>query len=62
MNEIKFEFEGKTYKVGMEAYDKNLIILPDGRILKVTGWLESYPPQVYEIKEITHSYCTAKEI
>lgn len=47
MQKISFEFKGKTYEVGMDAYRRNLPIrLPDGRVLTVMGgWLESMPPQ-----------------
>ena len=41
---IRFNFEGKSYQVGLEAYDTSIITLPDGRILVVSGWLESFPP------------------
>lgn len=41
---IKFSFEDENYEVGMEAYNTNKILLPDGRVLEVSGWLESYPP------------------
>ncbi len=43
--DINFEFEGNQYTVEARAYDLNRIVLPDGRILEATGWLESYPPQ-----------------
>jgi len=42
--EIQFLFEGKKYAVGMEGYERNLIRLPDDRVLTAEGWLESYPP------------------
>jgi|GEM_PF-6755479 hypothetical protein len=47
MDTIQFEYEGKSYWVGMAAFHKNLPIkLPDGRILTVTGgWQESMPPR-----------------
>ncbi len=47
MDKIRFTFEGKSYQVGMDAYNKDLPIkLPDGRVLTVNGgWLESMPPQ-----------------
>lgn len=41
---IKFTFEEENYEVAMEAYNTNKILLPDGRILGVTGWLERFPP------------------
>ncbi len=41
---IHFSFEGKNYVVGMDAYDKDCIILPDFTVLDVYGWTESNPP------------------
>ncbi|NQT50137.1 hypothetical protein HQ571_05570 [Candidatus Kuenenbacteria bacterium] len=46
MNRISFEYEGRKYTVGMEAYEDSLPIkLPDGRFLLALGWNEAYPPQ-----------------
>lgn len=42
---IEFEFEGTKYVVGSQAYERDRIVLPDGRVLKVVTWLESNPPQ-----------------
>jgi hypothetical protein len=50
MNEIKFTFEGVRYGVDRWAYDQNMMKLPDGRLLLVEGWLESYPPQPAKLK------------
>lgn len=51
MEKVHFVFEGQTYEVGMEAYDKGLPIrLPDGRVLTVSTWFESMPPQPGELK------------
>ena len=41
---IRFEFEGKTYEADMAFYDTNQCVPPDGRVLKVDGWYESFPP------------------
>ncbi len=60
--EITFEYDGKNYIVSGDAYEKNLIRLPDGRILKVGAWLESYPPQPYEIEDVTEKFAIAKEV
>ena len=57
---ITFDFEGRHYKVDMSVYEKELIKLPDGRILLVSGWLETMPPkprglsilQLAEAKEV----------
>ncbi len=59
---ITFEYDGKTYVVKGDAYNKNLIRLPDGRILKVGSWLESCPPHPYEIEDVTDKFSIAKEI
>lgn len=38
-------FEDKVYTVDIEAYQTNLIGLPDGRVLQTDMWMESYPPK-----------------
>lgn len=43
---IGFSFEGQSYTTSIDAYPSKNIQLPDGRLLGVRGWLESYPPQV----------------
>lgn len=52
MRPIIFGYEDKVYSVGYEAYEKNLIVLPDGRVLEVGCWLESSPPQPADLKEV----------
>ncbi len=43
---IKFKYNGKLYEVSMAVYNENKSIkMPDGKIINVLGWLESYPPQ-----------------
>ncbi len=49
---IHFEFEGKKYVVSGEAYDTNLISLPDGTLLAVDGWFESMPPQPGNLRRV----------
>ena len=44
-DKITFEYDGQKYEVGLEAYDQDMIVLPDSRILRVIGWLETSPPQ-----------------
>lgn len=39
---VNFNFDGEDYAVIPES---DYIKLPDGRVLKTTMWLESYPPQ-----------------
>jgi hypothetical protein len=42
---IRFSVDGKNYSVPPDTYDRGgPIILPDGRVFKVDGWLESLPP------------------
>ncbi len=50
MRDIRFEFEGKTYTAPAGFYDTSLAILPDGRTVTATGWLESLPPKPTGIK------------
>lgn len=46
-----FTFEGKKYRVGIEAYNKRChIVLPDNRILAVGRWSERHPPQATDLK------------
>lgn len=59
---ITFEYEGEEYTVSGEAYYKNIIRLPNGKILKVGSWLELYPPQPYEIEDITNKICEATKV
>lgn len=51
---IEFRFDEVDYTVSHEAYDLELIVLPDGRVLVVNGWRESEPPIPIELKEIDH--------
>jgi len=53
---IRFDWKGKMYKVSMEAYDKNRIVLPDGTLLAANSWLESMPPQPAGLHEINHMF------
>lgn len=58
--DIKFEFEGQSYTVAYKAYDLGRILLPDGRMLVVDAWLETYPPQPQGL-HATHHVFTDKE-
>ncbi len=49
---IHFTWKEKKYSVADEAYDSDYIVLPDGVILRPTGWLESFPPQLAGAVEI----------
>lgn len=51
---IRFSFGGQNYEVGMEAYEKSVIQLPDGRVLEVGMWLESMPPKPSLLKVRTN--------
>lgn len=43
--DIIFDFEGRRYKCPIDAYELGRILLPDGRILGIRSWRETYPPQ-----------------
>ena len=47
MNSIKFDYNGKEYRLPMEAYDDNYthVSIPGGPTLRLDDWLESNPPQ-----------------
>ncbi len=54
---VHFVWEGKKYKVDIEASRSNgSIILPDGRALMVGIWLQSLPPIPDEIVEYNHVF------
>ena len=42
---IRFQFAGISYECPYDACTSGFIVLPDGRVLKVGVWFESYPPQ-----------------
>jgi hypothetical protein len=48
---IHFDYKGQNYQVGMEAYDKDCIVLPDNTVVYVNGWFETCPPQPGGISE-----------
>lgn len=52
MEPIIFGYEDAVYKVAPEVYKKELIVLPDGTVLQVFGWLDSNPPQPAELQEV----------
>ncbi len=54
--EIEFTYEDKHYTVPSRAYDLNRIVLPDGRVLEATKWLESSPPQPEGLYEVQHLF------
>ena len=54
--DITFVWKGKNYTVESRAYDLSRIVLPDGTVLQVTSWLESYPPQVGGAEEVNHLF------
>jgi hypothetical protein len=43
--EIYFVWNDRRYAVSLRAYSTNCIRLPDGTILGVGNWFETYPPQ-----------------
>ena len=52
--DITFSWKGKNYTVESRAFDLSRIVLPDGTVLEVTEWIETYPPQVGKAEEIPH--------
>lgn len=54
--DITFVYQGKTYTVSGQAYTRSQITLPDGRVLNVLAWGETYPPQPLEIEELNHAF------
>ena len=53
--EIAFTWHGVDYTVGIEAYDRRFIILPDGTVLE-PGWLETIPPQLGRATEVPRMF------
>ena len=51
---ITFEWKGIKYRISNDAYHRNYMMLPNGVLLHVTGWLESFPPQPAEISEVPY--------
>lgn len=56
---IEFVYEGKRHSVESRAYDLNRIVLPDGRVLEASTWLESSPPQPEGLHEIPHLFVSS---
>ena len=57
---IFFSFEEMYYTTDAEAYDLNIIVLPDGRVLEVEGWLESNPPKPAGLHETKNLFASKK--
>ena len=53
---ILFNFKGKRYEVGREAYDNDKIVLPDGTLIHVGNWSESSPPEPNDMYQIEHVF------
>ena len=51
MRSIEIEWEGERYLLPHDADSKTLILLPNGKLLCTTGWLESLPPQPAGLRE-----------
>ena len=62
--EIRFEWDGKKYIIGGEAYDCSHIVLPDGTVLENIVWIETLPPQLESADVMEHIFgeLTADEI
>jgi len=54
--DIYFSYDGQRFVVEGRAYDVGRIVLPDGRLLEASGWLESMPPQPTGLHEINHLF------
>jgi hypothetical protein len=51
--DIKIMYGGKRYQVDSDkAYATDGIILPDGTILKVLGWHETFPPTPAGLRKV----------
>jgi hypothetical protein len=50
--DIKFNYNGVNYTVDKSAEQVNYIQLPDGHILHVDGWLETWPPYPRALSEV----------
>lgn len=50
--QIHLQLGNRNYIADHEAYDKERIILPDGRVFEVHGWKEAEPPTPIELTEI----------
>lgn len=40
-----FEWDGDNYEIEVPKNPPNFILLPNGDMLEIGCWLESYPPQ-----------------
>ncbi len=52
MSDIRFMFEGKRYTAPASFYDSGFAMLPDGRVVAATAWLETLPPKPEGIKVV----------
>lgn len=52
---IIFEYAGKRYIVGVEAYICDKVVLPNKVVLALSNWKETTPPQVGNIVEVFHT-------
>lgn len=49
---IKFIWDGIEYEAPMSFYEKEIVMLPDGILLKADGFYESLPPQPRKLHRI----------
>ncbi len=54
--QIEFEWKNRRYAVSLWAADVDKIVLPDGTLLEVNGWTESFPPIPKELVEVSHVF------
>lgn len=58
---ITFLWEDRLYACPQSAFERNRILLPDGRILAATSWFESLPPKPGGL-HVIEAYPQAREI
>ncbi len=58
---ISFAYNNVSYTVPMEVYDKEKILLPDGRVLKVGRWEMGFPPTPMELEEMGNIHTRSTE-
>lgn len=53
---IRFNYEGKNYRVDDRAYYCDTIVLPNGTAIQPHAWLQSMPPQIASSSELPHLF------
>jgi len=52
MSSASFEWNKHRYVITYLGPEPDLVQLPDGTLLKINGWLESFPPQPADLVEV----------